>query len=297
MKMPEMSLLAWQKKYGTEKACSKALFKVRWPDGFYCPRCGCKKASYITTRKTHQCSPCKYHVSLTTGTLFHSTNLPLVKWFWAIYLISADKGGISALRLAKYIGVSWPTARNVLKKIRTAMEHRDSLYRLKNLIEMDDAVVGGKRPGKRGRGAKGKNPIVVAIERRGKKAGFMAAQAVDAINKQTIRDFLKHRIKPGQTVRTDAFSSLNSIGETHKHDKKITPPGEASNWLPLVHIMIGNLKKFLNGTFHGVSHKYLQEYVSEFCYRFNRRFWEPELPLRLLNACLTHAPVKELKIV
>jgi transposase-like protein len=125
----------------------------------------------------------------------------------------------------------------------------------------------------------------------------MAAQAVDAINKQTIRDFLKHRIKPDQTVRTDAFPSLNSIGETHRHDKKITPPEEASNWLPLVHIMIGNLKKFLNGTFHGVSHKYLQEYVSEFCYRFNRRFWEPELPLRLLNACLTHAPVKELKIV
>jgi len=125
----------------------------------------------------------------------------------------------------------------------------------------------------------------------------MAAQAVDAINKQTIRDFLKHRIKPGQTVRTDAFPSLNSIGETHRHDKKTTPPEEASNWLPLVHIMIDNLKKFLNGTFHGVSHKCLQEYVSEFCYRFNRRFWEPELPLRLLNACLTHAPVKELKIV
>ena len=103
MKMPEMSLLTWQKKYGTEKACSKALFKVRWPDGFYCPRCGCKKASYITTRKTHQCSQCKYHVSLTTGTLFHSTNLPLVKWFWAIYLVSADKGGISALRLTKYL--------------------------------------------------------------------------------------------------------------------------------------------------------------------------------------------------
>ena len=212
MEMPKMSLLAWQKKYGTEKACAKALSKVRWPDGFYCPRCGCKKASYITTRKMHQCSQCKYHVSLTTGTLFHSTNLPLVKWFWAIYLIAADKGGISALRLAKYIGVSWPTARNMLKKIRTAMEHRDSIYRLENIIELDDAVVGGKRPGKRGRGAQGKKPIMVAVERRGKKAGFMAAQAVDTINKQTVRKFIKYHLKPGQTVRTDAFPSLNSIG-------------------------------------------------------------------------------------
>lgn len=291
MKMPKMSLLAWQKKYGTERACAKALIKVRWPDGFYCPRCGCKKSSYITTRKMHQCSQCKYHVSLTTGTLFHSTNLPLVKWFWAIYLVAADKGGISALRLAKHIGVSWPTARNMLKKIRTAMEHRDSIYRLENIIEMDDAMVGGKRPGKRGRGAQGKKPIVVAVERRGQKAGFMAAQVVDTIDKQAIREFIKYRFKQGQTIRTDAFPALNAISETQTHEKKVTPPDQASTWLPLVHIMIGNLKKYLNGTFHGVSHKYLQEYVSEFCYRFNRRFWEPELPLRLLNACLTHSPV------
>ena len=291
MKMPKLSLLEWQKRYGTEKACAKALSKVRWPQGFYCPRCGCKKSSYITTRKMHQCSECKYHVSLTTGTLFHSTNLPLVKWFWAIYLVAADKGGISALRLAKHIGVSWPTARNMLKKIRTAMAHRDSIYRLENIIEMDDAVVGGKRPGKRGRGAHGKKPIVVAVERRKKKASFMAAQVVDTIDKQTIRRFMKYRFKPGQTVRTDAFPALNAIAETQTHDKKVTPPDQACTWLPLVHILIGNLKTFLNGTFHGVTHKYLQEYVSEFCYRFNRRFWEPELPLRLLNACLTHSPV------
>jgi transposase-like protein len=291
MKMPKLSLLEWQKKYGTEKACAKALFKVRWPEGFYCPRCGCKKSSYISTRKIHQCSECKYHVSLTTGTLFHSTNLPLVKWFWAIYLVAADKGGISALRLAKHIGVSWPTARNMLKKVRTAMAHRDSIYRLENLIEMDDALVGGKRPGKRGRGARGKKPIIVAVEKRKKKAGFMAAQVVDTVDKQTIREFIRYRFKQGQTVKTDALPALNAIGETQTHNKKVTPPDQAADWLPMVHIMIGNLKKFLNGTFHGVTHKYLQEYVSEFCYRFNRRFWEPELPLRLLNACLTHSPV------
>ena len=78
----------------------------------------------------------------------------------------------------------------------------------------------------------------------------------------------------------------------HKHQKKIVPAEQTSEWLPLVHVVIGNLKKFLNGTFHGVSLRYLQEYLNEFSYRFNRRFWEPQLPLRLLNACLTHAPVK-----
>jgi len=292
MKMPKVSLLEWQNRYGTERACEKVLVKIRWPNGFICPRCNSKDASYITTRKVYQCSQCRYQVSITAGTLFHSTNLSLVKWFWAIYLAATDKGGISALRLAKHISVSWPTARKMLKKIRVAMADRDSAYRLENLVEFDDAYVGGKRTGKRGRGAAGKKPILVAVETKGEKAGCMAVEAVDVISKETVRDFLQNHLKVGQIVRTDAFPALNSVKEMHCHQKKVVPAEEISKWLPLVHVVIGNLKKFLNGTFHGVSLKYLQEYLDEFSYRFNRRFWEPELPLRLLNACLSHGPVK-----
>jgi transposase-like protein len=291
MKMPEISLLEWQKRFGTERACEKVLVKIRWPHGFICPRCNSTDASYIKTRKVYQCSHCRYQVSITAGTLFHSTNLPLVKWFWAIYFTATDKGGISALRLAKHIGVSWPTARKMLRKMRMAMADRDSVYRLKNFIEFDDAYIGGKRPGKRGRGA-GKKPIRVAVETKGKKAGFMAVEAVDVISKETVRGFLQHHMNWGQTVRTDAFPALNPVKEMHDHQKKAVPAEEVSKWLPMVHIVIGNLKKFLNGTFHGVSFKYLQEYLDEFSYRFNRRFWERQLPLRLLNACLLHEPVR-----
>jgi transposase-like protein len=183
-------------------------------------------------------------------------------------------------------------ARQMLKKIRMAMADRDSVYRLQNLIEFDDAYIGGKRTGKRGRGAAGKKPILVAVETRKEKAGFMAVEAVDGISKQTVREFLQKHLNKGQTVRTDAFPALNPVSEQHDHQKKIVPVEEASKWLPLVHVVIGNLKKFLNGTFHGVSLKYLQEYLTEFSYRFNRRFWEPELPFRLLNACLLYVPVK-----
>lgn len=293
MKMPQMSLLEWQKRYGTEKACAATIAKYRWPHGFICTKCGNDSAWYITTRKVYQCSKCRHQISITAGTLFHSTNLPLVKWFWAIYLVAADKGGISALRLSKHIGVSWPTARNVSKKIRTAMAHRDSMYRLFNeLIECDDAYIGGKRHGKRGRGAQGKKPIVVAVEHKGNKAGFVAMEAVETVSGKDIKAFLDRHLKEGQHVRTDALPAMNIINETHRHEKKVTPPEESSSWLPLVHIVIGNLKKFLNGTYHGVSHRYLQEYLDEFSYRFNRRFWEPELPLRLLNACLSHVPIK-----
>ena len=291
MKMPQISLLEWQKKYGTEKACADAIAKYRWPNGFMCPRCSHDAAWFIKSRKIYQCTNCKAQVSVTAGTLFHSTNLPLVKWFWAIYLIASDKGGISALRLSKQLGVSWPTARNILKKVRTAMAHRDSIYRLQDLIEFDDTYVGGKRPGKRGRGAGGKKSVLVAVEKRGPKAGYMAMKAVPDVSGKSIRNFLDHHLKRGQTVRTDALPAMNSVQETQRHIARITSPEQASKWLPLVHIMIGNMKKFLNGTYHGVSAKYLQEYLDEFCYRFNRRFWECELPLRLLNACLSHTPI------
>ena len=292
MKMPEISLLEWQKRYGTERACVKELTKVRWPEGFQCPACGSIKACYIATRKLYQCSKCRHQVSVTADTLFHATKLPLVKWFWAVYLTASDKGGISALRASKHLAVTWITARNMLRKIRKAMAHRDSIYRLGNIIEFDDTYVGGKRAGKRGRGADGKRPVLVAVETREKGAGFVAMKAVDTVSKDTVREFLSRHLKERQTVRTDALPALNAVDETQQHEKKVTPPEKASEWLPLVHIMIGNMKKFVNGTFHGVSSNYLQEYLDEFCYRFNRRFWEPELPLRLLNACLAHAPIK-----
>jgi transposase-like protein/ribosomal protein L37AE/L43A len=293
MKMPSVSLLEWQKRYGTERACVNELTKVRWPNGFQCPECGSQKAYYIENRQLHQCSQCRHQVSATAGTLFHSTKLPLVKWFWAIYLVASDKGGISALRASKLLGVSWPTAQSILLKIRTAMAHRDSIYRLGRLIEFDDTYVGGKRTGKRGRGAAGKRPVLVAVETKGNTAGFVAMEAVDSVSKDTVRQFLAKHLKPSQTVKTDALPALNAVNETQTHEKKVTPPEEASQWLPLVHIIIGNMKTFINGTFHGVSSRHLQEYLNEFCYRFNRRFWEPELPLRLLNACLAHVPVRQ----
>ena len=172
------------------------------------------------------------------------------------------------------------------------MAHRDSIYRLSNLIELDDAFVGGKRSGKRGRGADGKRPVLVAVEARAKGAGFLAMQAVDSVCHKSVEAFLARHLRTAQVVKTDALPALNAAGKEHKHLKEVTPPEEAKTWLPLVHIMIGNMKKFINGTFHGVSSYYLQEYLDEFCYRFNRRFWKPKLPLRLLNACLAHGPVK-----
>jgi len=120
----------------------------------------------------------------------------------------------------------------------------------------------------------------------------MSAQVLDSISKETVKRFVDECIHPGQTVRTDAYRAMNVISKTQFHESRVTPGKEARKWLPWVHIVISNLKTFINGTFHGVSGGYLQEYLDEFCYRFNRRFWESELPQRLLNACLVHEPIR-----
>src|SRR4030065_102258 len=209
---------------------------------------------------------------------------------------AVDTGGVSAARLSKQIGVSWITASRMLRKIRIAMGHRDSIVRRHDLIEIDDALVGGRRSGKRGRGAEGKTPVLVAIENRDKRAGYIAMQQVAAVTRETVAQFVQRHLPPSQLVRSDALASLVEIGKTQHHAARVTPPDKAGEWLPWVHIAIGNLKAILLGTYHGGSSKYMQKYLNEFFYRFNRREWEAELPLRLLNACLTHTQVK-LKMV
>ena len=283
MKMPEASFFEWQGQFNSETDCLNHIKKMRWPNGFMCPRCGCEHAYELTTRQLYECSQCHKQTSVTADTLFHGSRIPLTKWFWAIYFLGSDKGSISALRLSKLIDVNWRTARLILSKLRTAMGHRDSLYRLSGVIEIDDALVGGKRKGKRGRGAAGKTPVLVAVESKGKKAGFIAMQAVNRVCHDNVEQFVAKHLTMQQEVHTDGLPALNIIDKTQQHEARVTPSELVDEWLPWVHIAIGNLKAFLLGTFHGVTGKFLQEYLNEFCYRFNRRQMEREIPNRLLN--------------
>lgn len=214
-----------------------------------------------------------------------------MKWFWCIYWLSSNKGSISALRLTKLIGVSWLTAQRMLRKIRIAMGDHNSLYKLTGTIELDDAFVGGKRAGKRGRGAAGKTAILVACEHNDGKPGFVVMKAVTNVDKENVRKFAKESIEPGQILNTDAFCALKVLTEEHHHVAKVTPSELVDEWLPWVHIVISNFKSYLLGTYHGVSGLYGQEYLDEFCYRLNRRFWEEQIPNRLLRVCIAHEPV------
>lgn len=291
MKAQTSSFWEWQKRYPDDETCLAEIAKLRWPDGFQCPHCGHSHGWQLNTRPVIECSCCHKQTSITAGTLFHASKVSLPRWFWAIYWVSSDKGSVSALRLSKLIGVSWRTAHKMLRKLRTAMGHQDSLYRLHGVIELDDALIGGKRTGKRGRGAAGKTPVIVACEHNHGKPGFVALQAVASVNHATTRQFAKTHLDTGQTIHTDALNALNILAETQHHVARVTPPEQASEWLPWVHVVISNFKAFVLGTYHGVSGNYVQEYLNEFTYRLNRRFWEDEIPNRLLRLASNHLPV------
>lgn len=287
----EISFFEFQERFQTEDDCFQYLKKIRWQDGYSCPKCGHNEAYFIEKRKLFQCKNCRHQTTVTVNTIFHRTHVPLKKWFWAIFLVGTDKRGCSAKRLEKLIGVHYTTAWLMIHKIRKAMGKRDSLYKLCNFIEMDDSYFGGSAPGKRGRGAANKSKVIVAVENRGTAPGYATMEVIESMHSNQLKDFALRAIEEDQTIHTDNYPSYNVLDVDFYHLGETVKPHEAMDKLPWVHILIGNAKSFIRGTYHGVSHKHLQSYLNEFCYRFNRRFNELLITDRLLTACLNTSTI------
>ncbi len=154
------SLRQLQHDYGTESQCHQALHHWRWPEGFTCPKCGSSNHCLLTVHTLYQCSDCRRQTSITSGTIFADTKLELTTWFLAIYLLTQDKTGLSALALKRLLGVSYNTALTVKHKVMQVMMEREDSQPLSGLIQLDDVYYGGERHGgKRGRGASDKTPF------------------------------------------------------------------------------------------------------------------------------------------
>lgn len=290
----ELGLLEFSQKFSTEEACRDHLFRMRWPERFICPRCGCVEYSYHSTRRLYQCKGCLYQASVTAGTIFHRTRTPLVKWFWAIFLIARQKSGISGRALMKLLQInSYQTVWTMCHKIRKAMGDRDANYKLGGLVEMDESYFGGPKSGSRGRGADGKTIVAVCIENNGDRPGFATMKVIDEATSDELLAVAEQKIeKEGSMVKTDGFRAykfLNRNGFTQEGSK--ASGKDASTVLPWVHTLIGNVKSTIQGIFHGVSGKHLQRFLDEYCYRFNRRVKEAELFDRLLLACARNTTV------
>jgi len=274
------TLREFQSKFATEEACQQYLAACRWPDGFECPRCGNGRAYELVELKRWQCTGCRHQVSLTAGTSLNNTKTPLTVWFWAAYLMTTDKRGVSALLLQRQLALSrYETAWMMLHKLRRAMVNL-AREPLRGEVEVDETWVGGTQAGLRGsRQLKGRKAALVlaAVEKRGRATGRVRLAVIPDFKGATLMAFLKQNVAPGSTVYTDGLKSFTRLEEAGlKHVPRSQPlrielRKGAKSVVPLADRAIGNLQQWLNGTYHGVSRDQLQVYLDEFVFRHNRR--------------------------
>lgn len=287
------------RKINTEKKARDFLWKMKFNgEPFTCPACFCKKYYSLKSRpEVRKCKSCHIHVRLRVGTMFQSSKKGILEWFRALYFITQGKRGISALELQRHLRLpSYQTAWAMLHKIRNALKQRDDHYCLKGLVEVDGAVFGKSR-------TQNQKKALIAIEvkdwtdDKGKhvaKAGFAKA----LIGKENKKDTatLATYMEPASIVRSDGSAALRHIPGTMSDYQKIpTAPKQLyqkalEERLRWVNRLITNTKTWILGTHHGIKKKYLQPYLSEYIFRFNRRHDLNGLFHRAVNACMLAKP-------
>ena len=295
--LSEPSEPAFEQQYGTEEQCQAIVVTARWPHGFECPACGGKQYSLVTTRNLYQCTKCRRQTSAIAGTIFASTHLPLRLWFRAIYHLTQTKQGISSIELGRRLGVTQTTAWKVKHKLKQVMLERDATKRLTGRVEIDDAYLGGERAGgKRGRGAPGKTPFVVAVETTAEgKPVRLKLRRVASFCATAISGFARRSLDPTCAVVSDGlqcFGSVADAGCAHQVVKTGSGPKAARTpafrW---ANTALGNIKAAITGTYRAINSKHVPRYLAEFEYRFNRRYDLVAMILRLTWAAVRTTPM------
>jgi transposase-like protein len=296
-----MSLSQFMSQYASEAQCQQALFSWRWPKGFVCPSCAESGGHALKSRRLIQCRSCRHQSSLTSGTIFASTKLSLRVWFQALYLLTQAKNGVSALELSRSLGVSDNSAWLIKHKLMQVMKEREAGRELRDLVQLDDAYWGGKRRGKSGRGARGKRPLVAAVQTDEEgRPQRMRLSCVRGFRLREIARWSKAHLSPSTQVYSDGlwcFAAVSENGCTH-HPVPMNRPDvlKRRRALKWVDTMLGNVKNALHGTYHAVGLKHLPRYLAEFCYRFNRRHDLASMLKRLAIAA-TQAPPMPYRLI
>ena len=274
------TLPAFTERFGTDGQCRAYLVRALWPEGFRCAGGGHGEAWSHNKRLIEECRSCGKQHSILAGTIFEQTKTGLARWFFAIYLVTSSKGGISAMELQRQMDFgSCQTAWRWLHKIRRAMIRPDR-EPLQQRVEVDETLVGGARPGRSGRGAAGKSVVVGAVEAnpgkgRKRQLGRLRLAAIPAASAKSRESFLDADTAKSLTVTTDGWAGYNGLdakGYAHEAIKLTASWGDASLRLPAIHLVFSLAKRWLLGPHHGaVRPKHLQRYLDEFVFRFNRR--------------------------
>ena len=260
--------------FATEAACETYLLKLRWPDGFVCPRCSGRQG-WVTQRGLIVCKDCGYQSSLRAGTIFEGSHKPLGLWFRAMWYLTGAKNGASAVTIQRVLGLgSYQTAWTWLHKLRRAMV-TPGRERLRGDVEVDETFLGAPEEGRHGRRMLRKTMVAVAAERKAKGVGRIRMRRVPDGKAKSLHPFVVDVIEPGSVLHTDdwqGYAGLEPQGYRRQAAKIARSGKTASEILPNVHRVVSLLKRWLMGTHQGaVCHEHLDYYLDEFTFRFNRR--------------------------
>lgn len=268
----QLEFEAW---FATEEACREYLAQLRWPDGFRCPRCKCGKG-WPVREGWLQCAQCGRQTSVTAGTLFHRSKLPLRLWFRAMWWVTGQKQGASALGLQRLLGLgSYRTAWTWQHKLRRAMV-RPGRERLNGWVEVEETYVGGAEQGVRGRKTVTKALVAIAVEvqQDGPGLGRTRMRVVADASARSLLAFVRWAVAPGSTVHTDGWPSYGRLGELgYRHEADTQrDPQLAGDLLPHAHRVAALFKRWWLGTHQGaIRVHHPDRYLDEFSFRFNRR--------------------------
>ncbi len=280
--MERYTIRDFQRDFPTDAACLDWLVNYRWPDGITCENCKrVTKHHLMSSRRSYSCQECGHHVHPTADTIFHKSATRLTNWFYAVYLMAQTRGGISAKQIERETGVTYKTAWRMCNLIRERLDEGHDP--LSGKVEVDESYFGGRRPGKRGRGAAGKTPVVGMVERKGR----IRAVAVTNTKANTLIPLIQETVKDGTIVYTDenwAYHRLNKVGYDHSsitHSAKVYVSGDVHT--NTIEGFWGLIKRGISGVYHQVSPKYLQRYVDEYVFRYNHRNDEQPMFLSFLE--------------
>ncbi len=289
MTTTKFTIKEFNKQFPTDNECLDILLKLRYPQGVFCQKCDRVTTHYrIANRKVYTCKFCRSHVSPTANSIFHKSETSLRSWFYAIYLMSSTRCGISAKQLQRELGVTYKTAWRMFKQIRTLLGENKMLS---GEVELDETYMGGKainmhdskRANLTGRGTADKTPVFGAVERK----GDVKAVVVPNTDQATIIPQVKENVEPNTTVYTDEMSAYNPLNKNgynhqivnhsiHEYSRGIVHTNTIEGFWSLV-------KRGIGGVYHNVSPKYLQSYVNEYSFRYNHRKSETPMFANFLN--------------
>lgn len=262
-----------------EDECRRHVALLRWNNKPACPYCSNDKKIYETKSGRLKCADCRRLFSVTVGTIFHNTKLPLTTWFYALYLITSHKKGISSLQLSRDLGITQKSAWFVLQRIRYAMQTKSFHAPLSNVVEADETYVGGKEKNKhkskrtagvQGRSTKTKAPVFGMVERNGRAVAIV----VEAANAGTLYPIIRNHVAAGSQIMTDEFRAYLHLRHQYQHAIVKHGEGQYVNGTAHTNTIEGFwslLKRGVVGIYHWVSFKHLNRYVGEFEFRYNTK--------------------------